>query len=153
MWQNEYVHKNDIYPLKLYWFEGLQLWGINYPYNYMNTFFHIGWEIYGYIKKPHRQKNNETIQKFLLKNFYNKYNLSLMKILFVICSDNYDERSCGIVEKRNIANKHYLKYNIVFLDLNNLYKYLIGIPKKQYSIPYTKKLLKEKYDCDFYDEL
>jgi lipopolysaccharide cholinephosphotransferase len=119
-WPNDYLYDIELFPLKLYQFGDLMLYGPNKAYPYLTRYFGVGWETNVKIQISHIIGKYVKELNFSLCDYAKKHNLEPIKYLWVIgTSEKHPEDY--LVEK---FNGDYL---LVFINKNTLKFYLPDI--------------------------
>jgi phosphorylcholine metabolism protein LicD len=145
----DYLYDSELFPLKLYQFGDIMLYGPNQVYSYLTRCFGDGWETNVTVKILNTEKNLEYIS-FSLNESPKKYNLKPIKYLWIIgTSEKYS--------KDYLINKFNDDYTLVFINNDNIDTYLpdIDIQKEEINLKISKdikiirKLLFKKYGGKF----
>lgn len=146
LWPNEYIYKQELYPLKLYKFGDLYLYGPNKPYNYINRYFGDYWHTDAEIITSHILGNNLDKVEFTINDYNKINNLKNINYLWIF--------NCNKEKEDEIIEKFCDKYVIVFINSKNINKYYPEL-KEKFDI-YNKDLfeniktnLKKKYGGNF----
>ncbi len=144
-WSKDYFYEDELFPLKLYKFGEIYLYGPNKVYDYMNRYFGDCWETHAELKTSHIIGKDLDKIKFTIKDYNIKNNLEEIKYLWIFNVKN---------NKEELINKFGKKYVLIFIDNSNINKYLENTSKLEdiYNVDYyenIKNLIKKKYGGEF----
>jgi lipopolysaccharide cholinephosphotransferase len=126
-WPNDYLYEEELFPLKLYQFDDLMLYGPNNVYRYLTRYFGDGWETNVEMKTSHIAGKDLKTIKFTVCD-YAKHNKSdPIKYLWVIYSSDFAEiqnKKEVKFTKEQLINTFNNKYILVFINMNNIKIYL-----------------------------
>lgn len=66
-WPKCYYNKEDLFPLKLYKYGKLKIYGAQNPDNYLNSCYGMDWKTHGVIKYNHKLEKMIKEKKFIIK--------------------------------------------------------------------------------------
>jgi phosphorylcholine metabolism protein LicD len=131
-WPKDYLYDIEMFPLKLYQFGDMMLYGPNKVYSYLTRYFGVGWETNVEMKTSHIVGKDLKTINFTLCDYSKKYNLEPIKYLWVIgSSEKHSEEY--------LIDKFNGDYTLVFINKNTIKTYLPDFEKE-----IEKELEKEK---------
>lgn len=116
-WPKDYLYDIELFPLKLYQFGDIMLYGPNKVYAYLTRYFGVGWETNVEMKTSHIVGKDMKKMNFTLCDYGKKYNLEPIKYLWIIGSSEKHPEDY-LVEKFNGD------YTLIFINKNTLKTYL-----------------------------
>jgi phosphorylcholine metabolism protein LicD len=119
-WPNDYLYSIELFPLKLYQFGDIMLYGPNKVYSYLTRYFGVGWETNVEMKTSHIVGKDLKTINFTLCDYAKKYNLEQIKYLWIIGTSKKHPEDY-LVEKFN------KDYTLIFINKNTLGTYLPDI--------------------------
>lgn len=145
-WPKDYIYKQELFPLKLYKFGDLYLYGPNKPYDYINRYFGDYWHTDAEMNSSHILGHKLDKVEFKI-NDYNKIN-NIKKINYMWVFN------CEKIQEDKIIEQFCNDYVIIFINSKNINKYCPEITEKIDVYNYDsfvniKKNLKEKYGGEF----
>lgn len=138
-WPDDYFYEEELFPLKMYKFGELKLYGPNKVYDYMNRYFGDCWQTHAELKTSHIIGKDLEKVKFVIKEYNDKNKLREIKYLWIFNTKN---------NKEEIINKFEDEYVLIFVDYTNINKYIENI-KRIENTHDIKKLIEEKYGGEF----
>ena len=132
-WPDDYLYEQDIYPLKLYKFGDIELYGVNNAYGYLHRYFKPGWEINAKITHNHHTGKNIKPINFVIQNYLKNNKMQQINYLWVFNSKN----------NKKIINKYQDKYVVIFIYNDVLDIYLPNL--KTTDLQNVNQLLIDKY--------
>lgn len=111
-WPNEYLLDEELFPLKLYQFGDLMLYGPNKVYTFLNRSFGVGWETNVEMTSSHILGKYVKKIKFTLHDYAKKHKLEPIKYLWVTGESNKHSRDALI----ELYNPDYV---LIFIDIND----------------------------------
>jgi phosphorylcholine metabolism protein LicD len=127
-WPTDFLHETEIFPLKLYQYDDMMLYGPNKAYSYINRYFGTGWEINAEIKSSQIAENNDTKTiKFTISDYAKKNNMKSINYLWII------EKMPKYTDE-DIIDKFNKDYTIVFVNKNTLNVYLPDIYNEKIEV-------------------
>jgi phosphorylcholine metabolism protein LicD len=123
MWPREFFYNNEIFPLKLYKFDNLELYGPGKPYSYLDRTYNPAWQVKSITGYSHI--NGGPIKKinFLLNDYYKALGKPTLKYLWVFGEIN-----------DKILDKYKNTHVVCFINKKTAESFLEHDPYKLYSI-------------------
>jgi len=140
LWKDDYLYEHEIFPMTLYKFGDLKLFGVNKAYDYLTRYFKEGWETQANIRFSHIHGGHTQKLDFIIADYLQHNKLKNLNYMWIYCNKN--------IEKHKIT--HYFESNhiIVFVNDSNINIYLPGLQQK--NINNVKYLLLKIYGGKFY---
>jgi lipopolysaccharide cholinephosphotransferase len=133
-WPNDYLFEEELFPLKLYQFDDMMLYGPNKVYKYLTRYFGIGWETNVEMKTSHIIGNDLKKINFTISDYAKYNNIKPINYLWVFgSSDKHSED--------DLVTKFNKDYTIVFVKKADIPIYFGKNNKDKY-----KQIIK---DLDF----
>lgn len=148
-WKDDYMYENEIFPLKMYKFGDIALYGVNKPYTYLTRYYKPGWETSAQIWLSHILGEHIKKVNFYISD-YAKFN-DQPKINYLWVYDTGDSIN-NSVNKEDIINYFMNDHIIVFVDDSTIKSHLPNINLKKITNKYDtiKKELLEKHGGKFF---
>lgn len=147
-WPKEYLYENEMFPLKLYQFDNLMLYGPNKAYNYLNRTLNPGWETNVKMRYSHIAGGPLKTIEFAMSDYCREKKVRLVNYLWVFGTPNK-------YSKDDIINKFNKDYVVCFVNNETLPLYVPTIFKKDLDltnprwVKYVQKVLFRKHRGKF----
>ena len=90
MWPKEYMYHHEIYPLKIYKFGKLKLYGIHNPYPYATRYYGDGWETNAVTGFSHILGEHNNKLEFVIADYLKEYNDDKINYLWILRNKSHD---------------------------------------------------------------
>jgi phosphorylcholine metabolism protein LicD len=140
-WPKDYIYEYELFPLKLYKFGEINLYGPNKVYPYLDRYFGDCWETNAELKTSHIIGKDLDSVKFTINDYNKKNKLGEIKYLWVFRAED---------ENKNEMITNFEKdYVIIFLNKENIKKYINHDTYNSDSLLEIKNKIKEKHGGEF----